>query len=52
MFKKFVRQMGAPRYYIMVMLLLIMASLPIKMLLRWTINLKYIVAVPEWFFNI
>lgn len=51
-FKKFVRQMGAPRYYIMVMLLLIMASLPIKMLLRWTINLKYIVAVPEWFFNI
>ena len=27
-------------------------SLPIKMFLRWTINLKYIVYIPEWFFNI
>jgi len=27
-------------------------SLPIKMLLRWIINLKYIVAIPEIFFNI
>ena len=26
--------------------------LPIKMVLRWTINLKYIVAIPEYFFNI
>jgi hypothetical protein len=26
--------------------------LPIKMVLRWTINLKYIVAIPELFFNI
>ncbi len=33
-------------------LLLFMASLPIKMVLRWTINLKYIVAIPEYFFNI
>jgi hypothetical protein len=29
-----------------------MLSLPIKMVLRWTINLKYIVAIPEYFFNI
>jgi hypothetical protein len=29
-----------------------MACLPIKMILRWTVNLKYIVAIPEWFFNI
>jgi len=29
-----------------------MMSLPIKMLLRWIINLKYIVAIPEIFFNI
>jgi hypothetical protein len=29
-----------------------MAALPIKMLLRWAINLKYIVAIPEYFFNI
>ena len=33
-------------------LLLFMASLPIKMVLRWTINLKYLVAIPEYFFNI
>ena len=29
-----------------------MAALPIKMVLRWTINLKYIVYIPEYFFNI
>jgi hypothetical protein len=29
-----------------------MMSLPIKMLLRWIFNLKYIVAIPEFFFNI
>jgi hypothetical protein len=29
-----------------------MASLPIKMILRWTMNLKYVVAIPEYFFNI
>jgi hypothetical protein len=29
-----------------------MAALPIKMYLRWVLNLKYIVAIPEFFFNI
>ncbi len=29
-----------------------MAALPIKMVLRWVLNLKYIVAIPEYFFNI
>jgi hypothetical protein len=29
-----------------------MAALPIKMVLRWSFNLKYIVAIPEIFFNI
>jgi hypothetical protein len=29
-----------------------MLSLPIKMLLRWIVNLKYIVGIPEFFFNI
>ena len=33
-------------------LFLMMMSLPIKMLLRWIFNLKYIVAIPEFFFNI
>ena len=36
----------------MMFLLLCMFSLPIKMVLRWTFNLKYIVAIPEYFFNI
>ena len=35
-----------------VFLFLMMMSLPIKMLLRWIFNLKYIVAIPEFFFNI
>ena len=28
------------------------ASLPVKMLARWLFNLKYVVAIPEFFFNI
>ncbi len=33
-------------------LFLIMLALPIKMYLRWLFNLKYIIAIPEFFFNI
>ena len=51
-FKKFFLSMGAVRFQIMMFLLLCMFSLPIKMVLRWTINLKYVVAIPEYFFNI
>jgi hypothetical protein len=51
-FKKVIAQGGMIRYSVMVVLLLFMASLPIKMVLRWTINLKYLVAIPEYFFNI
>jgi len=29
-----------------------MMALPIKMLCRWLFNLKYIVAIGEFFFNI
>jgi hypothetical protein len=29
-----------------------MGTLPIKMLLRWTMNMKYLIAIPEFFFNI
>lgn len=50
--KKLFQEMGFARYSILVMLLLCMASLPIKMLLRWFFNMKYLVAIPEWFFNI
>ncbi|MBI4352806.1 MAG: cytochrome C [Candidatus Omnitrophica bacterium] len=40
------------RYSILMFLLLVMLSLPIKMYLRWAFNLKYLVAIPEFFFNI
>jgi hypothetical protein len=45
-------KMGFLRFIVLVTLLQFMASLPIKMVLRWTLNLKYIVAFPEYFFNI
>jgi uncharacterized membrane protein len=50
--KRFHAKLGPWRYAVFVMLLLSMIALPIKMILRWTINLKYIVAMPEIFFNI
>ena len=43
---------GPVRYATMMLFGLTMFALPIKMYLRWTINLKYIIAIPEWFFNI
>ena len=51
-FKGYLEKLGAPRYYVTAFLFLSMMSLPIKMLLRWVFNLKYIVAIPEFFFNI
>lgn len=51
-FKTYYDKLGAPRFYVTVFLFLMMMSLPIKMLLRWIFNLKYIVAIPEIFFNI
>src|SRR5262249_36953029 len=50
--RPFFVRMGFVRFIILVTLLQFMASLPIKMVLRWTMNLKYIVAIPEFFFNI
>ncbi|MEE9218172.1 MAG: hypothetical protein V3U98_03805 [Acidobacteriota bacterium] len=50
--RKYHQKLGVERYALMVILLLTMASLPIKMYLRWLFNLKYIVAIPEYFFNI
>jgi hypothetical protein len=51
-FKSFFVRMGLVRYMVLANLMLLMMSLPIKMVLRWAVNLKYIVAIPEWFFNI
>lgn len=51
-FRKMFIRMGVIRYIVMVNLLLIMAMLPIKMMLRWTINLKYLISIPEYFLNL
>jgi hypothetical protein len=51
-FRPFFVKMGFIRFMVLVTLLQFMASLPIKMVLRWTMNLKYIVYIPEYFFNI
>ena len=51
-FKGFYQTLGPARYHVMVFLLLSMASLPIKMGLRWLLNMKYIIGIPEYFFNI
>lgn len=51
-FRTFYLRMGFIRYMVFANLLLMMASLPIKMVLRWTMDLKYIVSIPEFFFNI
>jgi hypothetical protein len=51
-FRGFFIRMGFIRYILMINLLLFMMALPIKMVLRWSFNLKYIVAIPEYFFNI
>jgi hypothetical protein len=52
LFKIYYAKLGAARFYVTVMLFLMMMSLPLKMLARWIFNLKYVVAIPEIFFNI
>lgn len=51
-FRKIYPQLGFVRFQVLANLFLWMAALPIKMLLRWMFNLKYLVAIPEYFFNI
>lgn len=50
--KRLFEKLAPVRYSILMILLLSMFALPIKMYLRWALNLKYIVAIPEFFFNI
>ena len=50
--KSYVEKLGLIRYSVFVILLLSMAGLPIKMYLRWTLNLQYIISIPEFFLNI
>ena len=50
--KRFYDKLGFARYNVFCFLLLAMMSLPIKMYLRWAFNFKYLVNLPEFFFNI
>ena len=49
--RDFRRRMGPVGFTIMTWLLLMMIMLPLKMILRWTLNLSYIVSIPEYFAN-
>lgn len=51
-FRRYFERMGFIRFMVMSNLLLFMALLPIKMILRWTINLKYIISIPEYLLNL
>lgn len=51
-FKSLYERLGVFRYSLFVIFLLMSIGLPIKMILRWVFNIKYIVAIPEFFFNI
>jgi Ca2+/Na+ antiporter len=50
--RRYYEKLGPARYGVFVVLILSMMALPVKMVLRWLFNLKYIVAMPEIFFNI
>ena len=51
-FKRIYEKIGVFSYAVFVFLALTMISLPIKMYLRWFFNLKYLISIPEYFFNI
>lgn len=52
LFKNLYARLGVFRFSIFIVFFLMAMSLPIKMYLRWLFNIKYIVAIPEFFFNI
>lgn len=55
-FSKFFRnmflRMGFIRFMVMTNLLLTMFLLPIKMIMRWSFNMKYFIAIPEYLTNL
>lgn len=50
--KNVYERLGPFRYSVFIVFMLLAASLPIKMFLRWIFNIKYILAIPEFFLNI
>jgi hypothetical protein len=51
-FRSLYDRMGLLKYSLMMFLLVVMVLLPLKMIARWTINLSYIVAIPEYMLNL
>lgn len=49
--KDIFERLGTARYSLFIVLILAALTLPIKMYLRWMFNLKYIISIPEYFFN-
>jgi hypothetical protein len=52
LFRKIYHDIGLVRYCVFWMLMSWMFIVPLKMVLRWVLNLKYFVAITEYFFNI
>jgi hypothetical protein len=50
--KSYYEKMGAVRFYLFAILLVVMLSLPIKMYLRWLFAFKYVISIPEFLLNI
>ena len=50
--RNFYRQLGWLRFGVVMVYLLLMLAIPLKMYLRWAFDLKYIVAIPEFFLNV
>jgi len=50
-FRELYLKMGFLRYMILTNLLLMMMLLPVKMVCRWSFNLKYFIAIPEYLLN-
>jgi hypothetical protein len=50
-FRDLYLRMGFLRYMVLTNLLLFMLMLPIKMVCRWSFNLKYFIAIPEYLLN-
>ncbi len=50
-FRKLFVRMGFLRFMVLSNLILMMALLPIKMLARWSVNMKYFISIPEYFLN-
>jgi hypothetical protein len=51
-FRRMIGEMGVARYNVFMHMFLWFVLIPIKMGLRWTVNLKYFIGMPEYFFNV